>query len=317
MKLKATLTALLALAVAVPVGATLFSDVDDHPRRSDIQYVANQEWFEGYPDGRFDPEGRITPTQMLAVLNRAFPDGMNRGQFASFLRAGEEAVGDIATTTTTISSTSTTAAPVPETTTTTAAATTTTTTEPPLTADSPPLRGDAGWRPTISNIRVWETRGHGPDANPNHRICVDWQVSTVGTPEILMTEWGTDTAGTWFYSRPRFQHWFEWVALVDGQWKDIDDVAFWWDAPAPVIDYPGGGWCGGSFEFSDEIQAVVIKAIAKPVVTDNIIKGLLPAEFHNLRVEATHCQRIPGVERWINNPPPLRGWAADACRGKL
>lgn len=86
-------TAALAAALAIPVlAATRFPDVaDDHPRAGDIEYVASQSpaWFGGYPDSSFKPDRRITARQMTAVIERAFPDGMTRAEFASFLRGGE------------------------------------------------------------------------------------------------------------------------------------------------------------------------------------------------------------------------------------
>lgn len=68
-----------------------FRDVaEGHLRRADIQFVADAErgWFGGYPDGTFQPERTITPKQMTAVLERVFPDGTTRAEFAAFVRGG-------------------------------------------------------------------------------------------------------------------------------------------------------------------------------------------------------------------------------------
>ena len=82
-----TLTATTGVALA----ATSFSDVaDDHPQRSDIEYAVDRGWFLGYGDGTFKPDRAITPSQIVRVLNRAFPDGATRADLATFLRGGTE-----------------------------------------------------------------------------------------------------------------------------------------------------------------------------------------------------------------------------------
>lgn len=74
-----------ALAIAV-LAQPFFSDVpDDHPHAASIIYTADKGWFFGYDDGTFRPDQAITPTQMAAVLARVFPDGLTRGEFATFL----------------------------------------------------------------------------------------------------------------------------------------------------------------------------------------------------------------------------------------
>ena len=94
MKLKATLTALLALVMALPVAATLYpNDVTvansgDHG--PNLLIVLRMGWMKGYSDGTFKPSRDITAEEMAIALNRAFPDGMTRIQFASFLRGGYE-----------------------------------------------------------------------------------------------------------------------------------------------------------------------------------------------------------------------------------
>ena len=91
----------IVVLVAVSVVAQIqFSDVpEDHPRWSDINFVAERGAFRGYPDGTFQPDLNITPDQMTNVLVRAFPGGMTRGEFASMLRNGYE---QTATTTTAV-----------------------------------------------------------------------------------------------------------------------------------------------------------------------------------------------------------------------
>lgn len=106
MKLRTRLTtaAVLAALLAVPATAasTRFPDVSEgHPRAEDIEFVAEQGWFVGRANGSFSPEARITPSQMAVVLERAFPDGMTRAEFASFLRGGNWRVGEGQPTTTT------------------------------------------------------------------------------------------------------------------------------------------------------------------------------------------------------------------------
>ena len=99
-------TIVLAGMLALPaLAATRFPDVpSDHPRSADIQFVAAQSpaWFGGYPDGSFKPERVITAAQMATVIGRAFPEGMTRAEFASFLRGGAARVATTPAATTTV-----------------------------------------------------------------------------------------------------------------------------------------------------------------------------------------------------------------------
>ena len=103
MKVRTILTALLVLAVAAPVVASIsFPDVPaSHPRAGDIHFVAEKGWFQGYRDKHFRPDQRITSEEIAIVSQRAFPDGLTRSEMASFLRGGFEAVGETTTTSTT------------------------------------------------------------------------------------------------------------------------------------------------------------------------------------------------------------------------
>ena len=97
MKLRITVAVLCVLALALPViaTATRFPDVPaDHPRHDDIEFVVEQGWFVGRVNGSFSPGARITPSQIATVIERAFPEGMTRAEFASFLRGGNWRVGD-------------------------------------------------------------------------------------------------------------------------------------------------------------------------------------------------------------------------------
>ena len=277
--------ALMMVATVVIAQQGRFSDVPDyHPDASAIEQATEAGWFQGGEDGLFRPNDNITAGQMSRVLERAFPDGLRRGQFASFMVAGHTTLPTTTTTTT------------PE--------------QARATEDSPPWRGDPTWRPTLSDIQVFESGGHGPDIDRNHRICLNWQVDTAGAPALLMTEWQTEwdvSSGRWFYSQARFQHWYEWAALVEGEWKYSEEPTH--------LDWPQFD-CAGWFEDREEIQAVVIKAIAKPVVTDNIVKRLLPPLFHALRTQLIACERIRSASRYIYSLPPLKGWAK-VCDGKF
>ena len=54
-----------------------------------VDYAVRRGWFEGKADGRFDPLGPLTSAQLVRVIERAFPDGMTRGEFAALLAGGE------------------------------------------------------------------------------------------------------------------------------------------------------------------------------------------------------------------------------------
>ena len=88
-----TMASLLTGVIAA-VGLTNFPDVrEDHPRRTDILYAVAQNWFQGYEDGTFRPDQQVPSHQLARVVERAFPDGATRGELATFMRAGVEALG--------------------------------------------------------------------------------------------------------------------------------------------------------------------------------------------------------------------------------
>ena len=97
--MKRTLAAVAALmmlsaVVAVAQQDRSFPDVaDDHPRKAAIEEAVNRGWFEGYPDGRFQPDKAISPTQIANVFLRAFDDvPPTRAEMAEVMKAGKEAL---------------------------------------------------------------------------------------------------------------------------------------------------------------------------------------------------------------------------------
>ncbi len=54
-----------------------------------VEHAARRGWFEGYPDGSFRPEAKLTAEQLVRVIERAFPDGITRAQAAALLQYGE------------------------------------------------------------------------------------------------------------------------------------------------------------------------------------------------------------------------------------
>ena len=104
-RIMAAAVAALVIGGGIGVMATShFTDVpSDHPNRADIGTVAGWGGYSGYPDGTFRPDRRITAEQMATVLGRVFPDGMTRGEFASFMvggKARKESTAAVTTTTT-------------------------------------------------------------------------------------------------------------------------------------------------------------------------------------------------------------------------
>lgn len=87
---------LVALALVAATGGAArgegrFPDVaDDHRRRLDVLFAAEQGWFRGYPDGTFRPDASVADGQLVEVVRRAFPDGLTRAQLADFVVAGVE-----------------------------------------------------------------------------------------------------------------------------------------------------------------------------------------------------------------------------------
>ena len=73
-----------------------FTDVPaDHTQADDIQYAVDQGWFQGYEDGTFRPDNRLTTYQVVTVFERAFPDGPTRADLATILRAGKEQLDNL------------------------------------------------------------------------------------------------------------------------------------------------------------------------------------------------------------------------------
>ena len=135
MKLKATLTALLALAVALPViAAGGFSDVSgDLPGGAAIQQVQQAGLMLGHKDGTFQPGRETTLKEWQAIAGRLTEYGWNRAQTAVFLAGGLTALNQGGTAGVLVGADW--PVVIEPTTTSTAPATTTTTTAPPVTAE--------------------------------------------------------------------------------------------------------------------------------------------------------------------------------------
>ncbi|RIX59640.1 S-layer protein [Paenibacillus nanensis] len=48
-----------------------FSDIEDHWAKADIQRAAKMGWINGYEDGRFRPQDKVTRAQFATMLSRA------------------------------------------------------------------------------------------------------------------------------------------------------------------------------------------------------------------------------------------------------
>ena len=94
MRLKLITGAGCALALAVPLvaagNAERFSDIRDHRYRQDVITAAEEGWFRGYDDGTFRPNEKVKERHWVSVLNRAFPEGITRAQFAALLAGGKQ-----------------------------------------------------------------------------------------------------------------------------------------------------------------------------------------------------------------------------------
>ena len=70
-----------------------FTDVpDNHERRVDILYAVERGWFKGYPDGSFQPDKPLSYDNIATVVERGL-SGRTRGEMATFMRGGIEALG--------------------------------------------------------------------------------------------------------------------------------------------------------------------------------------------------------------------------------
>ena len=111
-KAKVALSVVIAMVFsAVAIAQTAFPDVpEDHPHKEAIDWSQQVGAFQGYQDGTFKPDRKITAEQATIVFGRVYPDGVSRAEFAALLYAGRDllmADADSSTTTTT----STTVAP--------------------------------------------------------------------------------------------------------------------------------------------------------------------------------------------------------------
>ncbi|MCQ3804855.1 MAG: S-layer homology domain-containing protein [Acidimicrobiia bacterium] len=120
--MRKTKWAALAVAAVMTVATVVvaqsgFPDVpDDHPHRAAIDWSRDIGAFQGYPDGTFRPDQKITAEHATIVFDRVYPDGVSRAEFAALLYVGSNLLGEAPTVTTTTvppttTTTSTTVAP--------------------------------------------------------------------------------------------------------------------------------------------------------------------------------------------------------------
>jgi hypothetical protein len=57
--------------LALVVGKTVFSDINNHWARQDIEQAVTMGIVSGYPDGTFRPDGKVTRAEFTAMLLRA------------------------------------------------------------------------------------------------------------------------------------------------------------------------------------------------------------------------------------------------------
>ena len=80
-----------------------FPDVPaDHPHRDAIQWSQQVGAFQGYEDGTFKPDVKITADQATIVFGRVYPNGVTRAEFAALLYAGRNLLSTGTTTPTTL-----------------------------------------------------------------------------------------------------------------------------------------------------------------------------------------------------------------------
>ena len=93
---RAIVSAVLAVAalsaVALAAGAGRFPDLPAGRVADDVRFGAGLGWWQGYPDGTFQPNRQVSDRQTLAVWNRMFPTGLSRGEAAVAAKAAYQAV---------------------------------------------------------------------------------------------------------------------------------------------------------------------------------------------------------------------------------
>ena len=93
MKLKATLTALLALAVALPVIAAGGDGTDNDQTTAAIALVQDKGLMKGYADGQFRPDRQTSLEQWRTIADRLWNHRpWNRAETAVFIAAGLQAI---------------------------------------------------------------------------------------------------------------------------------------------------------------------------------------------------------------------------------
>lgn len=83
---------MLAFGAAAVAHPHLQDVPPDHPNSAAVENAVRRGWFQGYPDGTFQPDRPITADQLAKVVGRVLPDGTTRSVAAAFLVAGERAL---------------------------------------------------------------------------------------------------------------------------------------------------------------------------------------------------------------------------------
>ena len=122
-KWAALVVAVIMVVTTVVVAQTGFSDVPEgHPHRQAIEWSRSVGAFQGYGDGTFKPDQKITAEQATIVFGRVYPDGVTRAEFAALLYVGRNLLEESQHTTSTTTTSTTTTSTTTSTTTTTIAA---------------------------------------------------------------------------------------------------------------------------------------------------------------------------------------------------
>lgn len=82
--LKRSLGGLLALCMLISLVPTALaadrSELEDHWASESLTYFADEGWLQGYKDGTYRPDSKISRAEFITILNRvaASPSGMTR-----------------------------------------------------------------------------------------------------------------------------------------------------------------------------------------------------------------------------------------------
>ena len=282
-RIAAAVVAVLTLGATATMAAQVsrFPDMRaDNPHYEDIAWVSSpaRGYFNGFADGRFQPDQAITPEQMAKVLSRLPDSPMTRAEFASFIVGGLQRMRARSATTTTTAPT----------------ATTTTITIP--TATAPPRAQSGAWTGSCEEMyAAMVAKAYNEQGNPEDYRFTPLRYSA--TRDNL----GNDRFGTWDVDITRVTGWYErfaapTIVLCQGDAK-LDNnqevqIIIWY-----IINTDGDGDFGYRFPADNHITCQKAGQLDWTVIGYNIT--YLYDSAHDSDGDKVMCESVLGEDMQV------------------